>query len=178
MGAEHTTIRARAPFFGRFSSRAVLRYALRMMMLWAAAAVALVLSLTGKILADAYLTGHVSLFGSWVGLLYSQNEGIAFGIALPSYVQGGLIFAAVLLVIWMAVASHRTMLSQIAYGLIIGGALGNIADRIVDGSVTDFVQIGTFPVFNVADSCISVGVAFLLLDLLLHRRHPSTVTTV
>ena len=51
----------------------------------------------------------------------------------------------------------------LGFGLIIGGALGNIVDRFDDGHVTDFIQIGWWPLFNIADSCISIGVIILLL---------------
>ncbi len=52
---------------------------------------------------------------------------------------------------------------KLAMGMQMGGALGNVIDRLTRGQVTDFISIGTFPVFNVADSSISVGVAILLL---------------
>ncbi len=51
--------------------------------------------------------------------------------------------------------------------MIVGGALGNVIDRIRDGAVTDFFQVGGFPIFNVADSFITVGVGVLLLEMIL-----------
>ena len=64
----------------------------------------------------------------------------------------------------LALAS-RGKLNAAAFGLIIGGALANIADRLPDGLVTDYIQVGTFPVFNLADSCITVGAVLLIFEM-------------
>jgi signal peptidase II len=72
----------------------------------------------------------------------------------------------------MCVFAFRTAQSvyaQVGFGMIIGGALGNVLDRMRDGMVTDFFQVGTFPIFNVADSCITIGVIVLLLEMVLFR---------
>ena len=58
---------------------------------------------------------------------------------------------------------RRSPLVQIGFGLVAGGALGNIADRIVHGYVVDFLAFWTFYVFNVADACITAGVALIVL---------------
>jgi signal peptidase II len=66
-------------------------------------------------------------------------------------------------------ASQRDSLLRIALGFILGGAFGNLYDRIVNGTVTDFVEVHAgahyFPAFNVADSAITVGACLLLLDM-------------
>ena len=54
--------------------------------------------------------------------------------------------------------------------MILGGGSANIADRIRDGFVTDFIQIGSFPVFNIADCFVTIGVVVLLLELIPHRK--------
>jgi signal peptidase II len=59
---------------------------------------------------------------------------------------------------------HRRRLVQIAIGLILGGALGNVVDRVRLGFVVDFIQVGWFPIFNLADSSITVGAALLMLQ--------------
>jgi signal peptidase II len=65
-----------------------------------------------------------------------------------------------------------TWLVRIALGLQLGGALGNLVDRLIQGTVTDFIWFGFFPaVFNVADGAISLGVALLMLDMLLEYLH-------
>lgn len=72
---------------------------------------------------------------------------------------------AVLAVFWFAFrdAAAHSHLVQIAFGGIAGGAIGNIVDRFHYGFVVDFIDLRWWPVFNVADSCISVGVVLLVL---------------
>ena len=111
----------------------------------------------------AYLIEPVRILGDWAVLRHAENPGIAFGIRLPSPWQEVLILAALALVAGIALRS-KTALSRVAYGLVVGGALANVWDRFVDGFVTDYVAVGSFPVFNVPDSCITVGVALLLAE--------------
>jgi signal peptidase II len=100
------------------------------------------------------------------------NTGGAFGIGrqfkevmtfLPMAVCAALIY-------WIyrreTSGAPLSRLEQVGFGLVIGGALGNIADRIVRGRVTDFLEFSfiSFPVFNVADALIDVGIAFLLIS--------------
>jgi signal peptidase II len=59
---------------------------------------------------------------------------------------------------------------RLSIGLIVGGALGNLVDRLKDGAVVDFISVGWWPAFNVADSSISVGMVLLVLILLLGER--------
>jgi signal peptidase II len=73
-------------------------------------------------------------------------------------------------VIIFALRTAKSRLSRVAFGLIVGGALENIVDRLRDGVVTDFFQVGTFPIFNVADSCITIGVVLLLVAMMWEER--------
>ena len=100
----------------------------------------------------------------WFGFTYSENHGIAFGIP----VSGNLLLAitAVLIVVLIGFAIKKLPLSkgiyQLTVGLVVGGALGNFFDRIWFGPVRDFIQIGTWPTFNVADMAIVGGVLGLV----------------
>lgn len=124
------------------------------------------------------LAGHVAqqltrplwFIGSWAGLLLSHNPGIAFGVRLPSPLQEIIILGALSVVVVVALRTHRH-LPLIAFGLIIGGAVANLIDRFMDGVVTDFFRVGTFPVFNVADGCITIGAILLIADALLHHEN-------
>lgn len=129
-----------------------------------AASVGLIISLIAKWLADAYLHAHVNILGTFAGLEPAHNSGVAFGMQLPPVFQELLIVAALIFVCVLAWKSERTTFSSLGYGLIVGGALGNVLDRLQDGLVTDFFQIGSFAIFNVADSCITIGVVFLLAE--------------
>ena len=63
-------------------------------------------------------------------------------------------------------------------GLLLAGAVGNMIDRIRFGFVTDFIAVGRFPVFNVADSCVTVGVALMLLGLLVQEHKEKSARRV
>jgi signal peptidase II len=135
-----------------------------MSLFWISSGLAFFLSYVFKIIADASFTERVSLWGSFLGLQLTHNDGVAFSMNLGRVLQLPLILAALAFVTYLAFRSERTPLHQWGFGLIVGGALGNVIDRIPDGLVTDFVRVGSFPVFNVADSCITIGVALLLLS--------------
>lgn len=126
--------------------------------------IALAGSLVAKVLADAFLAERIPVLGSFAGLQLAHNAGVAFGVRLPAGWQEALISTALLFVCFLAWKAKRTTFSSIGYGLIVGGALGNVLDRLGDGLVTDFFQVGTFPIFNAADSCITIGLLFLLAE--------------
>ena len=140
-------------------------------------AVAFALSLISAQLVDQFLVGRIAILGSFAGLELSHNPGIAFGLRLPPIVQEILIGIALIIVAVIAIRSAQLsknsqfsiLNSQFSFGLILGGGIANIIDRIPDGLVTDFIQIGTFPTFNVADSCITIGAILLLWESWRHR---------
>ncbi len=126
-------------------------------------------SIAAALLVDALVVSRVPVIGSFAGLQKTYNPGIAFGVHLPPSVQEGLVLLALLLVTITAVRTAKTTVQRLGFGLIVGGALANLLDRAMDGYVTDFFQIGSFYIFNVADSCITIGVLVLLLQSLLER---------
>jgi signal peptidase II len=142
--------------------------------LWLSAGLSLFASIASVRLAEAFLAGRIPLLGDTLGFQYSTNRGVAFGVELPEQIQGPLILLALAVLTVVAARSAHTLLSKIGFGLVLGGGLGNVIDRIPDGLVTDFFQVGSFPIFNVADSCITAGVALLFLDVLLQRRRVQT----
>jgi len=102
----------------------------------------------------------------------THNSGAAFGIA-P---QATLLFliASVLVSAGLLLYAVRTPMSAwtgTVLGLIMGGTVGNGYDRMVHGTVTDFIALHFWPVFNVADSAITVGVALILVGYLRRARH-------
>lgn len=138
---------------------------------WITLVAAIVLSIAAALLADALLSSRIAIIGDFAGLQYSTNPGVAFGVRLPPMLQPVFIVLALGLVSWFAHTQAESRISQIAFGLILGGAIGNVIDRLPDGVVTDFFQVGGFPIFNVADSCISIGAALLFLEAVRPRRH-------
>ena len=110
-------------------------------------------------------------------LVMVWNKGVSFGMfgggALPPWLLAAFAAAvAIALGVWLMRAGGRWL--ALALGLIIGGAVGNIVDRLRFGAVADFLDfhIGAYhwPAFNLADASITVGVALLLIDALLIRR--------
>jgi signal peptidase II len=106
---------------------------------------------------------EVQLIGRFVGITNVRNSGAAFGTA-PA-LAGVFLIASVVVAIGLAIYVMRNQgdgLSFGALGLIMGGTVGNGFDRVVNGTVTDFINVHFWPVFNVADSAISIGVVVLL----------------
>ena len=95
-------------------------------------------------------------------LVYVRNEGVAFGIAAGGKTLVIALIALALLGLTIYFARHASKpLIWLPTGLLIGGALGNIIDRVRDGAVTDFLKIPAWPAFNIADIAITFGVLTL-----------------
>ena len=123
--------------------------------------------------AAAYLADHgpTQLTG-WLTLRETYNRGLAFGLLQGvGPLMGWLSILIVLgLLLYLIQVPHREWLLRAGLALIIGGALGNLIDRIAAGQVLDFIQTPLRPgVFNVADICINAGVILVFAGLLLHR---------
>ena len=103
-----------------------------------------------------------------------QNSGIAFG--LFSSATAIVMLATALAVCWMLIffarSGSRHPVLPAALGLLIGGSLSNLVDRVRLGHVTDFLDVGWWPAFNLADSFIVIGVAVLLAALVIADHQP------
>jgi signal peptidase II len=107
----------------------------------------------------------IPVIPDFLSITYIRNAGGAFGILGGSQVLllvGSAV--AVGVVLWMLIAGQRSRLATLACGLILGGAAGNLLDRLTTGEVTDYVHFSFWYVFNAADAAITVGVATLLLS--------------
>jgi signal peptidase II len=107
-----------------------------------------------------------------VYLTYVQNSHGAFGL-FGSHPLLLAAFASAVLIgffLWYRSTGSAGMTTHIAFGLILGGAIGNIADRMRLSYVVDFIDFRWWPVFNVADSAISIGVCLLLIRMLIHDK--------
>lgn len=124
---------------------------------------------------------NITFGGQWMPLewlapylkfVHWENTGAAFGM----FQGGGFIFGilavivTVFIFIYFPQIPKEEKLMRVAIAMQLGGALGNLIDRIRFGPVTDFISVGAFPVFNIADSCITVGVGLLLLALWMNER--------
>lgn len=98
-----------------------------------------------------------------VTLVHVRNTGVAFG----AFSGGGLIVvalvaAALTALLWYFVTHLDKPLVWLPTGMLLGGSIGNIIDRVRDGAVTDFIKLPAWPAFNVADMAITFGVLVLL----------------
>jgi signal peptidase II len=121
-----------------------------------------------KALAEAqlYPGEQVDVLGP-LGLTLAHNRGIAFGLAGDG---GAMLIAftalSLLFIVWLFAREPARRGMWVAVGLLVGGALGNLVDRVRADSVTDYVDVLTWPPFNLADVAITVGVALLALGYL------------
>lgn len=126
--------------------------------------------------------GRVEVLDPWFNLTFVLNRGVSFGLLTGGETGRWLLSVFSILVAcalaWWARRADRTLLA-LAIGSVMGGALGNVIDRIRFGGVVDFLDFSGigFPwVFNVADSAITVGVVLLILDSLLSERQARSAT--
>jgi signal peptidase II len=95
-----------------------------------------------------------------------RNKGVAFGLGgdISAVLIGVTVVALVGLLVFLAARGRGGVMVWLPAALLLGGALGNLADRVRDGAVTDFIDLPLWPTFNLADVAIVVGVFLLLLD--------------
>ncbi len=152
-----------------------IKYTIMLKYLWITLAV-IVLDQISKQLAEYYLVYHVPVpVMPSFNLTLSYNPGAAFSFLSEAgewkrwfFIILGLIVSAVIFV-WLRKLPATDKWVAIALGFILGGALGNMIDRMFnEGLVIDFIQVyygeWSWPIFNIADSAISIGVAILLFD--------------
>jgi signal peptidase II len=122
------------------------------------------------------------LVHNFIYLVHSRNPGIAFSIfanssspALRFFLILGALAIMGIIAYLLVANSNLTAPSAAGLALLLGGATGNLTDRILHGAVTDFLEVflGTYrwPAFNVADSAITIGAILLIFDVLFSRQH-------
>ncbi|WP_425555637.1 signal peptidase II [Kitasatospora kazusensis] len=155
---------AAAPDASADNGRAVVRRR-RIGVLLVIAALAYLIDLGSKLLVVARLEGHqpIGVAGDIVTLQVIRNAGAAFGMGQAMTVVFTMIAAAVIIVIWRIARKLYSLPWAIALGLLLGGAFGNLTDRlfrapgVFRGHVVDFISVQHFAVFNLADSAIVCG---------------------
>jgi signal peptidase II len=145
----------------------------------------LILDQATKWLASARLDGHeaVEIIPGYLRLSFMRNSGVAFGLFTeiqsawkPIILSLMAAVAIIVILVYSARMPLKRILLQIALAITMGGILGNLVDRMIHGSVVDFIEFHIhesfyWPTFNVADSAITIGIALLLIDAL---RNPGT----
>ncbi len=148
----------------------------------AATAVAALDQLTKWLLQSSFAPGQRQAVLPFFDLVLVFNKGAAFsflanapGWQTPVFI--GIAALAVAIVSWMLVREPGKKLLCAGLALILGGAIGNVVDRVAYGHVVDFILLHAggwhFPAFNVADSAITVGAGIVILDGFLHKDAPN-----
>jgi len=106
-----------------------------------------------------------------VKLVHWYNTGVAFGLFQGNSTTLAIIASIVVtaIIFFYSQIPENDWMLRLALTFEMGGAIGNLVDRIRIGHVTDFVAVGNFPVFNVADACINIGVAFMVLSIIIEE---------
>jgi len=114
---------------------------------------------------ETWLPTSLQWLSPYARIVHWYNRGAAFGM----FQQGNMVFTLLAFVVVAAIIYYYPQIStvdwplRLAMSMQLGGAIGNLVDRLTIGHVTDFISVGTFPVFNIADASISVGCVVLLL---------------
>jgi signal peptidase II len=108
----------------------------------------------------------------YIRIVNWHNTGAAFGIfqGMNGFFMILAFFIIILILLYFPVIRADDLYFRLALSLQMSGAAGNLIDRLYRGHVTDFISVGRFPVFNVADSCITMGVVVLLVGMWVEER--------
>lgn len=126
-----------------------------------------------------WLPTWLSWLSPYARIVNWSNSGAAFG----SFQNGNSVFTILAIIVICAILYYYPRVQaddwtlRLAMGLQLGGAAGNLIDRLLIQKVTDFISIGNFPVFNIADSSISIGVIVLLLGVWIKERSEKIAAT-
>jgi signal peptidase II len=119
--------------------------------------------ITKHLVVTGIAVGDVHKFMPAINLVHVRNSGVAFGF----FSGGGALVLVLTLIALGALVTFfilrpRRPLLWLPTGLVVGGAVGNLIDRVSSGSVTDFIKLPLWPAFNLADTAITIGVLSLL----------------
>ena len=141
----------------------------RKALFWVTAAAVLLLDRASKCLAPGIPEGGIVLIPGVLGLRYAENRGIAFSLLSGQPRLLGVLSLALIIGGWLWLRKNKLgSFPLFGLALMAGGAAGNMIDRLVRGAVPDMIEtlFVNFPVFNVADGCLTVGCALLMISLL------------
>ena len=137
--------------------------------------------LTKILVVRGYIGEYVFIENFFYLKPYQRNEGIAFGIDMPRWLQiiGSIVILMLLVHLcfdYVIKSKHGTIFGSWMFGAVLGGGLGNFLDRVIHGYVVDFIVLKPFPVFNVADIGITVGLLAVFATIVLSSRRDEMET--
>jgi signal peptidase II len=109
------------------------------------------------------------MYNSWVGCELAFNRGISWSLfdsphPMVFFLVSALIAAVIVCFLWSTYQQYRQRQNLYGATIILAGALSNFADRLLYGGVIDFIMIGSWPLFNVADICICLGILIMVIQ--------------
>ncbi len=125
---------------------------------------------TKRVAALNFVDASQEIIPGVLNFSYTENPGAAFSLFQGAGPLLGVAAVLIVAVLLLSLRTERPMLEVSAYGLVMGGALGNFADRLfrgdgfLDGNVIDWINLWSIPTFNIADSSITVAVVLLIVD--------------
>lgn len=138
---------------------------------------------TKRMAATWFVDERITVIPGVLWFTYTENYGAAFSMLQRAGTFLSIAAVVALGIVGYALTEKRPLLETVAFGLVAGGAAGNLIDRIArgpgltDGGVIDWIQVPNFPVFNVADSAVTIAVAMLLFMAWKTDRQASVQTT-
>lgn len=140
---------------------------------WTRVAVVALIVLVIDQIIKAIIRGQLAVGEGWtltgfLSILRVTNHGIAFGMfpGRQAYVAVITVLALCAIAMFLARLVHRNLIAATGAGLLVGGSLGNLMDRLAHGGVTDYINFSFWPTFNFADACITTGAVLIVWGLL------------
>ncbi len=118
---------------------------------------------------DALIPGEsIIIIPRFLYFTFVQNTGVAFGLFRdnPLAAQSLVLIGCTVGMIILCAIKKMSMIDRVACACMIGGAIGNLIDRILYGAVIDFIDLRVWPIFNVADMCISIAAGLLIISMI------------
>lgn len=128
-----------------------------------------------KILVDKFMPDETVILQNVLSITKYENEGIAFGINNKNVSNIALILLVLAIIIRFVITQRKNLTIKVTVfiSMMIAGGISNLIDRIFRGAVFDFIEIGDFPIFNLADSFIVIGWILFVIDLIKNIRNIS-----
>lgn len=142
------------------------------MLFWITAVLILLIDQGSKYIVKTTMTLYESIpvIPNIFHLTYIENPGAAFGLLANQRVFFVIITVIILttIIYFYYKLKGENLILRVALGMVVGGAIGNLIDRLRIGAVTDFLDFRIWPVFNIADSAIVVGMIYLAYQIIFH----------
>lgn len=106
---------------------------------------------------------NINIINKYISIIYVKNTGAAFSILSGNNSLLIVLSIIIFILIYYLSNNYHDILSDIDFGLIYGGLFGNLLDRIIYGYVRDYISILSFPIFNIADMGIVIGITLLII---------------